>query len=208
MGRRVSRASLASSRLRSVSPCRKFWCSSTYTASRPEPRCVVAQQRAGRVEPGCQGQPRHGAVAPAGEQHQPLGVVGQVCRVQPGFAAVDAVGEGEEAREVGVTRARLRQQHDPRAVGQGQLAAGDGLHAEAAGQPRELQRPAQIGVRQREGRGAVLRRLRQQLVDVGRAQAEGVEALGVQFDVASRHGTTLAMRFAGTSNRRAGRGTG
>ena len=33
----------------------------------PEPRCVVAQQRAGVVEPGCQNQPCYGAVAPAGE---------------------------------------------------------------------------------------------------------------------------------------------
>ena len=50
------------------------------------------------------------------------------------------------------------------------------------------QRPAEVGVGQCEGVVAVLLRLREQLVHVGRPRSEGVEALGVQLDVAGRHG--------------------
>ena len=62
------------------------------------------------------------------------------------------------------------------------------MHAEAAGEAGELQRSAEVGVGQGEGVVAVLLRLRQQFVRVGRPRSEGVEALGVQLDVAGRHG--------------------
>ena len=58
------------------------------------------------------------------------------------------------------------------------LVAGVGL-------PGEVQRPAEVGVGQGEGIIAVLHGLGQQFVDVGCAQAEGVEALGMELDVAA-----------------------
>ena len=88
-------------------------------------------------------------------------------RVQPGFAAVIGVGQGEQPGDVAVALAGLGQQHDAGAVRQGQLAAGDGPDAQAVGQPGELQGAAQVGVGESLGGIAVLSGLGQQLVDVG-----------------------------------------
>ena len=61
------------------------------------PHGVVPQQGEGRVTPARQRQPRQWAVAPASEEDEPLGVGGQVGRVQLRRTAVGGVGEREEA---------------------------------------------------------------------------------------------------------------
>ena len=91
-------------------------------------------------------------------------MLAQVRGVQPRLPAVGGVREGEQPGEVAVALPRLRQQHDAGAVQQGDLAAGDGLHAEAACETGELQRAAEVGVGEREGVVAVRLRLRQQLM--------------------------------------------
>ena len=115
-------------------------------------------------------------------------------RVQPGFAAVGGVGQGEHAGDVAVALPVLGQKDDAGAVRQGKLAAGDRLDPEAVGQPGEFQGAAQIGVGQGQGGIPVLSGLGQQLVDVGGAHTEGIEALDVEFHVCSGHGRPCALR--------------
>ena len=168
---------------------------------------VLAEEAAGLGVAALREQRGEGAVAAAGEEHEPLGVGGEVDGVEARLAAVDGVGEGEESREVRVALPRPGQQRQPRAVAQGELAAGDGPHVEAAGQPRELQRAAEVGVREGEGGIAVLAGLREELVGVGGPLPKGVEALGVQLHVPGCH-AAAPRRIAGTSRPRAGPGRG
>ena len=144
----------------------------------PVPVEVLLQQAVGLTGALVDRQPRERPVAPAGQQNHAFAVIGQVGRVELGFPAVAGIGQGEKARDVGVPRPCLRQQGEPRAIGQRQLCAGDGLGAQALGQPGELQRAAQVGIGQGQRRIAVLLGLRQQLVDMRRPLPEGVEALG------------------------------
>ena len=130
---------------------------------------------------------RETPVAPARQQDDTLGVVGQKRGVEPRLPAVGGVGGGEEPGDVGVPGPRLCQQREAGAVGQGQLAAHDGPDVQAVCKPRELQRPAEVGVGQGQRGVPVLLRLRQQLVRVGCPSPEGVEALGVKLYVAICH---------------------
>ena len=105
-------------------------------------------------------------------------MVSQVLGVQPGLPAVHGIGQGEQPGEVAVASAGHSQQHQPGPVREGQLTAGDGPDAQAAGQPGKLQRSAQVGVGEGQGVVTVLLGSGQQLVGMGRAQSEGIETLG------------------------------
>ena len=128
-------------------------------------------------------------------------MVGQVPRIQPRFPAVGGVGVGEEPGDVGVPGPGRREQGKARAVGQGQLPAGDGPDPEAVGEPGELQSAAEVRVGQGQRRVAVLIPLRQQFVRMGRPHPEGVEALGVKLDVAIRHQPLCRYQRSSTSSR-------
>ena len=73
------------------------------------------------------------------------------------------------------------------AVGQGQFPAGDGPDAQAVGESRVLQRPAEVRVGQGEGRVSMLLRLGKQLVRVGSPNSKGEKALGVKLGVPGLH---------------------
>ena len=126
-------------------------------------------------------------------------MIGQMRRIEPRLATINLVGQREQPREIGVALARLAQQHDPRAVEQGQLAAADRLQAEAVGQPRELQGAAEVGVGLGQRGHAQLRRAREQLMPMRGSDAKRMKALRVQLDV----GHTRLMHFADTSAARA-----
>ena len=114
-------------------------------------------------------------------------MTGQVGRIEPGVPSVGGIGQGQQARDVGIALSRAGQQDDARAVGQGQLAPRDGSDAKAVGEPCEVQGAAQVRVGQRQRPAAVIGGPFQQLVDVRCALAEGVEARGVKLDVACGH---------------------
>ena len=141
----------------------------------------------GFTDAAVHGQPGEPPVAPACQQHDALGMMGQLRGIESRLPAVGGVGDGEEAGDVGVPLPGTGEQRESRSVGEGQLPARDGLDAQAVGEPRELQRPAEIRVGQGQRGIPVLLRLRQQLVDVGGPFPEGVEALGVKLDVAGCH---------------------
>ena len=67
---------------------------------------VLAEEAAGLGVAALRGQRGEGAVAAAGEEHEALGVGGEVDGVEARLAAVDGVGEGEESREVRVALPR------------------------------------------------------------------------------------------------------
>ena len=138
---------------------------------RAVPLPVVAQQPESILpgEPALSNLDSGPSRPPVSSDHAP-GVFRQMHRVQPGFAAVGGVGQGEQAGDVGVALAGLRQQDQAGPVLQGQLAAGDGLDAHAVGQPGELQGAAQVSVGQGQGIVTVLPGLGQQLVNVGGAR--------------------------------------
>ena len=133
-------------------------------------------------------------------------MVGEERRVQLWRAAVGGVGQREQPAQIGVALARGGEQHDARAACQRQFAAGDRPDAEAVRKPRELQRPAQVRIGERQRAVAVLPGLRQQLVRMRCAQPEGVEAPGVQLDVGGVLTGLLTRSAAGTSRRLGGRG--
>ena len=128
--------------------------------------------------------------APAGEQRNAVGVRRKVGRVEARRAAVVPVRQCEKARHIAVARARSGEQRQAASVHERQLAAAYRLYAHAVGLARELQRAAQVRVRQGERGIAQLGGARKQLVDVGRAQPERVEALAVKFRVSDRHDAT------------------
>ena len=151
------------------------------------PGRVLAQLRLRLLPTARQRQARQSAVTSAGQQNDALRMRRQMRGIEPGFPAVNRVCEGKQTRNVRVTATRLRQQREPGAIQQGQLAPGDGRDAQAAGQARELQRPAQIGIGQGQGGVAVLLRLRQQFMGMGGTQSKGIEAFNVKLDVADVH---------------------
>ena len=153
------------------------------------PRQVIAQQARGLPAAAFLHQVRQAPAAPAAQQHDALGVRRQVLGVEARRAAVDGAGQGEQARDMGVTLAGLGEQRQARAVLQGELAAGDGLDAQGIGQAGEFEGAAQVGVGQSQGAAAVRLGLRQQFVDVRGAETEREKTLGVQFDVRGTHGS-------------------
>ena len=84
-GKPAFRASAASSRLRVVSPLRKFCWSSTYTPSGAVPLPVFVQQPASILSAAFRNQLGQRPVAAPGEQYNPIGVFRQSA---PGPAGV------------------------------------------------------------------------------------------------------------------------
>ena len=119
-----------------------------------EPVQIPPKELLGLTDSVFHGEAGEGTVAASGEKDDALRVMGQVRGVQPGIPAVDVVGQGEEAGDVGVPRPRLCKQREAGAVGEGQFPAGDGPDAQVVGQPGELQGTAQVGVR--KGKGGVV----------------------------------------------------
>ena len=161
----------------------------------------MPQQRVGRLVALGQRQAREPPVAPARQQDDARRVVGQVSGVELRQLAVGGVGQGEEPGEIGVPGAGAGQQREPRAVGEGHLAARDGSKAQAVGELRELQRAAEVGVGQGQGGVSVLLGLGQQFVGMRRPHPEGVEALGVQLDVAGCHQATCRYQRSSCRSR-------
>ena len=131
------------------------------------------------------------AVARAARQaDEPLGALAQRGQRGARDEAVARVRGGEQLREVAVARARLHEQRDvegPVLVLDGQLAAGDGPHAQRPGRVRELERAAEVVViGQRERAVALLVRLRGQLLRPRRAVEEGVGRVAVELRVGGR----------------------
>ena len=121
-----------------------------------EPLQVVVQQpqRLGRTP--LQRRRRQRPVPTARQQRQPPGVLRQQTRVQTRLATVRRVGQREQPRQVAVPLPRPRQQCHSRPVRQRQFAAGDRLQPQPVGLPGEVQRPAQVGVGQRQASVPVL----------------------------------------------------
>ena len=159
--------------------------------ARAEPLHVASEQVRRLPTPAVERQVGQPPPASSGQQDHAAGVIGQVGRIEPGVPSVGGVGQGHQARDVGIALPRAGQQDDVRAVGQGQLATGDGPDAEAASEPCEVQGAAQVRVGQRQRPTAVIGGPFQQLVDVRCSLAEGVEARGVKLDVACGHAGTV-----------------
>ena len=120
---------------------------------RSVPLQVVREKRPCLLAASAGQEPGERSSAAAGEQDNAAGVLTQEGRVQPGLPAVYGAGDGEEPGDVGVPLSCPGQQDKTGSVQQGQFAAGYGLYAQAAGQPRELQRAAQVHVG--EGQGGI-----------------------------------------------------
>ena len=137
-------------------------------------------------------QPVDGAERAAGEQEQPLGVLGQAVegdlRAQPRIAL--QVGDGGEPLEVGVAQIGLGEEHERFgcqarlvAPAEGDLAAEDGLHPFCDRGLAELERTEQVaGVCQRHGGHAVRRRQGRELVGLNGTLTERVGRVSVQVD--------------------------
>ena len=123
------------------------------------------------------------AVAPAREQRRSFCVRGQVRRVKARFAAVLPVRQREQPRYIAVASSCPGKQRQAASVCQREFTSADGLYSEAVGETGELQRSAQVGVGQCERRIAVLDGARKQLMDMGCALTERVEALAVKLCV-------------------------
>ena len=176
--------------------------------SGPEPLDIARQHLAGSGEVPCVDETGELAVAAAGEQDQPLGVVAQVggdCLILPilfvlvlieqdGQRGTAVVEGGQEAAEVAVAGAGFGEQGEMRAIGEGDFGAGDGCHAGGIGHPGELHRAVEaivIGDGQRDV--AEADRLVDDVFREGGAIEEGVGGVEVQLGI-DRHRAVVGVR--------------
>ena len=184
--------------------------------SRREPFPQARQPRRGPpVLPGGD-QPRDEPLAGAsGQADQPVGEAAQQRRVECGgagtaIARIARVGMGDrdQPAQVGIARARGRQQREVAVVGQGDLAPGDRLDARIPRGVCERQRAAQaVVVGQGHGRIAGRRAGVGELFGRRDAIEEAERRMGVQLDVGGGHRTyvriprELSQRYAARRRR-------